>query len=67
MLGKARRLALLADGHFTPLDAKTAVGVKGPKLKLGQGRQVPASLAVGRPGSSSPDEKVWPTRMRLTL
>jgi uncharacterized NAD-dependent epimerase/dehydratase family protein len=27
MLGKARRLALLAEGRFTPLDAKTAVGV----------------------------------------
>ena len=27
MLGKARRLALMAEGRFTPLDAKTAVGV----------------------------------------
>lgn len=27
MLGKTRRLALLAEGRFTPLDAKTAVGV----------------------------------------
>ncbi len=27
MLGKPRRLALLAEGHFSPLDAKTAVGV----------------------------------------
>ena len=27
MLGKLRRLALLAEGRFTPLDAKTAVGV----------------------------------------
>ncbi len=27
MLGKARRLAVLAEGRFTPLDAKTAVGV----------------------------------------
>ncbi len=27
MLGKKRRLALLAEGHFTALDAKTAVGV----------------------------------------
>ena len=27
MLGKPRRLALLAEGRFTPLDAKTAVGV----------------------------------------
>ena len=27
MLGRPRRLALLAEGHFTPTDAKTAVGV----------------------------------------
>jgi uncharacterized NAD-dependent epimerase/dehydratase family protein len=27
MLGKTRRLALMAEGRFTPLDAKTAVGV----------------------------------------
>jgi uncharacterized NAD-dependent epimerase/dehydratase family protein len=27
MLGRARRLAILAEGCFTPLDAKTAVGV----------------------------------------
>jgi len=27
MLGKARRLALMAEGCFTPLEAKTAVGV----------------------------------------
>src|SRR6266540_5034733 len=27
MLGKRRRLALLAEAHFTPFDAKTAVGV----------------------------------------
>ena len=27
MLGTSRRLALLAEGRFTPLDAKTAVGV----------------------------------------
>ena len=27
MLGKPRRLALMAEGRFTPLDAKTAVGV----------------------------------------
>jgi uncharacterized NAD-dependent epimerase/dehydratase family protein len=27
MLGKTRRLALMAEGCFTPLDAKTAVGV----------------------------------------
>ncbi|HEY6866865.1 MAG TPA: DUF1611 domain-containing protein [Candidatus Eisenbacteria bacterium] len=27
MLGSSRRLALLAEGRFTPLDAKTAVGV----------------------------------------
>src|SRR5262245_14094468 len=27
MLGKPRRLALLAEGSFTPLDGKTAVGV----------------------------------------
>jgi uncharacterized NAD-dependent epimerase/dehydratase family protein len=27
MLGRTRRLALLAEGHFTPTDAKTAVGV----------------------------------------
>ncbi len=27
MLGKPRRLALLAEGRFTPFDAKTAVGV----------------------------------------
>jgi uncharacterized NAD-dependent epimerase/dehydratase family protein len=27
MLGRPRRLALLADGRFTPADAKTAVGV----------------------------------------
>jgi len=27
MLGRTRRLALLAEGRFTPLDAKTAVGV----------------------------------------
>jgi uncharacterized NAD-dependent epimerase/dehydratase family protein len=27
MLGKHRRLAILAEGRFTPLDAKTAVGV----------------------------------------
>jgi uncharacterized NAD-dependent epimerase/dehydratase family protein len=27
MLGKRRRLALLAEGRFTPFDAKTAVGV----------------------------------------
>lgn len=27
MLGRPRRLALLAEGHFSPTDAKTAVGV----------------------------------------
>src|SRR5882672_4236739 len=27
MLGKPRRLAILAEARFTPLDAKTAVGV----------------------------------------
>ncbi len=27
MLGQTRRLALMAEGRFTPLDAKTAVGV----------------------------------------
>jgi len=27
MLGKRRRLALLAEGRFTPFEAKTAVGV----------------------------------------
>ncbi|TMQ68921.1 MAG: DUF1611 domain-containing protein, partial [Candidatus Eisenbacteria bacterium] len=27
MMGRSRRLALLAEGRFTPLDAKTAVGV----------------------------------------
>src|SRR5262245_55136828 len=27
MLGRRRRLVLLAEGRFTPLDAKTAVGV----------------------------------------
>ena len=27
MLGARRRIALLAEGHFTPTDAKTAVGV----------------------------------------
>jgi len=27
MFGRPRRLALLAEGRFTPLDAKTAVGV----------------------------------------
>lgn len=27
MLGARRRIALLAEGHFAPMDAKTAVGV----------------------------------------
>src|SRR5215467_5552868 len=27
MMGRSRRLALLAEGRFTPLDAKTAVGM----------------------------------------
>ena len=27
MLGRSRRIALLAEGSFTPADAKTAVGV----------------------------------------
>jgi len=46
MLGKPRRLALLAEGCFTPLDAKTAVGVL--RYRAGEVAAVLDSTRAGR-------------------
>lgn len=48
MLGTHRRLAILAEGRFTPLDAKTAVGV----LRY-RPEQVAAILDSGRAGRTA--------------
>ena len=46
MLGRRRRLALLAEGRFTPFDAKTAVGVL--RYRLDQVAAVIDSTRAGR-------------------
>jgi len=46
MLGRHRRLALLAEGHFTPLDAKTAVGIL--RYRPGEVAAVIDSTRAGR-------------------
>ena len=48
MLGRNRRLAILAEGCFTPLDAKTAVGV----LRY-RAEEVAAVLDSSRAGSTA--------------
>ena len=48
MLGKTRRLAILAEGRFTPLDAKTAMGVLRYRLQ-----EVAAVVDASRAGRTA--------------